>query len=129
MKPGNTVLIVEDEPILRFDAVDALEEAGMEALEAANAAEALAILRYRPDVSVLFTDINMAGDVDGLSLSKMVAARWPHIRIVVTSGHVRLRDADLPVVSSFIPKPYPRETLVRVLSSAHPAAEAGRQLV
>jgi CheY-like chemotaxis protein len=120
-----TVLVVEDEPIVRFDAVDMLEDAGMEALEAANAAEALTILKFRPDVSVLFTDVNMAGNIDGLSLARTVAARWPHIKIVVTSGHVRLRDVDLPVISSFLPKPYMRDTLVHAMRE--PAAPRNLQ--
>jgi len=110
-----TVLVVEDEPIVRFDAVDMLEEAGVEALEAANAAEALTMLRLRPDVSVLFTDVNMAGNIDGLDLARTVAARWPHIRIVLTSGHVRLRDVDLPVTSAFLSKPYQRDTMIAAL--------------
>ncbi|MBN9055712.1 response regulator [Shinella sp. PSBB067] len=117
MKHKMTVLVVEDEPIVRFDAVDMLEAAGMEALEAANAAEAMTMLKLRPDVSVLFTDVNMEGNVDGLDLARTVAANWPHIRIVVTSGHVRLRDADLPAASSFLPKPYLRESLVAVLGA------------
>ena len=116
-----TVLVVEDEPIIRFDAVDMLERQGLEALEAANAAAALTMLKLRPDVSVLFTDINMAGNIDGLELARVVAHRWPHIRIVVTSGHVHLRDTDLPGASAFLPKPYLPETLVRVLGAAPPA--------
>jgi len=123
MNAQTTVLVVEDEPILRFDAVDMLEEAGMEVLEAAGAADALTMLKLRPDVSVLFTDVNMAGNVDGLDLARMVAVRWPHIRIVVTSGHVRLRDVDLPAASSFLSKPYLRETLVRALASPRPTME------
>ena len=126
MNPRTTVLVVEDEPIVRFAAVDMLEDTGMEALEAANAAEALAILSFRPDVSVLFTDVNMAGNIDGLDLARTVAVRWPHIRIVVTSGHVRLRDADLPAASSFLPKPYLRDTLFRAVAAGRAGENAGR---
>lgn len=110
------VLVVEDEAILRFDAVDALEAAGIEALEAANAAEALILLNNRQDISTVFTDINMVGNIDGLALAKMIHARWPQIRVVVTSGHVRLRDGDLPGQARFVPKPYPSGQLAEILS-------------
>ncbi len=124
MKSRITVLVVEDDPIVRFDTVDMLEQAGMEALEAANAAEALLMLKLRPDVSVLFTDINMAGDIDGLGLARVVRHHRPDMRIVVTSGHVHLRDTDLPTASSFVPKPYLPETLLQAFATNPPAGRA-----
>ncbi len=100
------VLIVEDELLLRMDAVDMIGAAGFEALEAGNADEAIEILQGRPDVTVVFTDIQMPGSMDGLKLARAVRGRWPPIKIVATSGLVHIADADLPEGGRFLPKPY-----------------------
>ncbi|WP_281426044.1 response regulator [Rhizobium indicum] len=67
----SNVLVVEDEPILRYDTVEFLERAGHRVLEAANADEAMVFLR-RNDIDTLFTDIDMPGSIDGLGLVKRV---------------------------------------------------------
>ena len=87
MKP--VILIVEDEFLLRMDSVEILELAGFEVISATNADEAIAILSARSDVHLVFTDIQMPGSMDGLKLASFVRDRWPPIKIVVTSGHVR----------------------------------------
>ena len=71
------VLIVEDEALVRMIAVDMIEEAGFEILEAANADEAILLLEARRDITVLFTDIEMPGSMDGLRLAQAVRGRWP----------------------------------------------------
>jgi CheY-like chemotaxis protein len=104
------VLIVEDDFLLRMDAVDMIAAAGFEAVEARNADQAIEILEARPDITVVFTDIQMPGSMDGLRLARAVRGRWPPIKIVATSGHVKVREADLPEGGRFLPKPYsPRE--------------------
>jgi CheY-like chemotaxis protein len=100
------VLVVEDEPFVRMIAAEGLEDAGFDVIEAASADDALKVLNARPDVGVLFTDVNMPGSVDGVELARMVHARWPNLRIVVTSGKDRPRSADLPDDGRFLPKPY-----------------------
>lgn len=80
------VLIVEDEPLIRFNILDVLEDVGHVALEAANADEALVVLKGRQDVDILFTDVNMAGSMDGIQLAKRVRAMRPNIGIIITSG-------------------------------------------
>jgi two-component system, response regulator PdtaR len=66
--------------------------------------------RYRywrqPNIHVVFTDIQMPGSMDGLKLARFVKDRWPPIRIVTTSGCVRISEDDLPEGGRFIPKPY-----------------------
>ena len=84
---GPVVLIVEDEPLVRLGAVQAIEDAGFEVIEAANADEAIRILENRSDIRVVFTDIHMPGSIDGLKLAHAVRDRWPPIKIIVTSGH------------------------------------------
>jgi len=104
------VLIVEDEFLLRMDAVDMITAAGFEALEATNADDAIAVLESRRDISVVFTDIQMPGSMDGLKLARAVRGRWPPIKIVATSGRAHVSPQDLPEGGRFLAKPYsPRE--------------------
>jgi two-component sensor histidine kinase/CheY-like chemotaxis protein len=99
------VLVVEDEMVLRLRAVDIVEDAGFTAVEAVNADEALAILESRSDISLLFSDIQMPGSMDGLTLAHAVHARWPSIKIILVSGQVKLSDAEKPADSRFFGKP------------------------
>ena len=109
------VLVVEDEPIIRMDAADTLEDEGFEVVEVATARAALAILEKRKgDVAALFTDVDMPGDMNGLELAGIVHSRWPHIALVVTSGVVRVVGA-LPSGGVFLAKPYPMRTPVRII--------------
>ena len=113
------VLVVEDEPIIRMNAVDMLEEAGFEVLEAANADTALRLLEARADeIAVLFTDIHMPGSMDGMALVALVAERWPDIRPFVTSGHATLQDADIPDHGRFLAKPYRSALLTTAIGEA-----------
>lgn len=109
------VLIVEDEFLIRMDAVDVIRTAGFDALEAANADEAIAILEERPEIRVVFTDIQMPGSMDGVKLAAAIRGRWPPIKIVATSGMVRLSSDDLPSGSRFLPKPYSASEIVGAL--------------
>ncbi len=108
------VLVVDDEPLVRFSTLDALEEAGFHVLEAANAYEALIMLQ-NADIDAVFTDVNMPGSTDGLALAKLVRARAPKTRVIVTSGHVRLGGFDLASGISFIPKPYSHDAIISML--------------
>jgi CheY-like chemotaxis protein len=109
------VLIVEDELLLRMNAVDMIEAAGFEVVEAANADEAIEILEARRDISVVFTDIQMPGSMDGLKLVRAVRGRWPPIKIVATSGHIGVAQTDLPEGGRFLPKPYSPGQVMDVL--------------
>ncbi len=104
------VLIVEDDYLIRMDAIDMIRSAGFEAIEAKDADEAIEILERRPDITVVFTDVHMPGSMDGLKLAAAIRGRWPPIKIVATSGRAKLSAEELPSGSRFIPKPYsPRE--------------------
>lgn len=107
------VLIVEDEPLVRMLGADVLEEAGFEVVEAFNGDEALQVLEARPDIDVLFTDVNMPGSLDGLDLARVVHARRPDIKLLISSGQVRLSDEQIPDAGRFLPKPYAPEAIVR----------------
>ena len=105
------VLVVEDEWLLRLVAVELVEDAGFQALSAASADEALSILETRGDVWLLFTDVQMPGSMDGLSLAHAVRDRWPPVELIVTSGQRHIQAEDLPDRGRFIAKPYDREML------------------
>jgi two-component system, response regulator PdtaR len=107
-----TVLIVDDEELIRMVGSDVLYEGGYRVLEAACASEALACLERDAEVTVLFTDINMPGVPDGLGLARLVHERWPRIKILVASGQVRPAPGDLPDKGLFLSKPYRAEDLL-----------------
>ena len=83
------ILVVEDETLIRLWAADLLEENGFSVLEAEDADAALKVLESRPDVKLLFTDVQMPGSLNGMELAREVHARWPHILLVITSGRER----------------------------------------
>jgi CheY-like chemotaxis protein len=85
---------------------DELESAGYRVLEAASAEEAISILEDGAGVAVLFTDVNMPGGLDGLGLARLVHDRWPCVRLLVTSGGIKVGPADVPDDGRFLAKPY-----------------------
>jgi CheY-like chemotaxis protein len=99
------VLVVEDEMLLRMRAVDMVEDAGYTSVEAVDADQAIAILESRSDIALLFTDIQMPGQMDGLGLAHAVHERWPPIKIILVSGQLKLANLDIPVDSQFFGKP------------------------
>jgi CheY-like chemotaxis protein len=109
------VLVVEDDFLLRMDAVDIVRDAGFEAIEVANADDAIAIIEANPNIHVVFTDVQMPGTMDGLKLARFIKDRWPPIKIVATSGRLRVSENDLPEGSIFVPKPYTPAQIIRTL--------------
>ncbi|QPC91780.1 response regulator [Mesorhizobium sp. INR15] len=105
-QPLATVLVVEDEAFLLFAIADELREAGYNVLEASNADQAIALLEARQDISLLFTDIDMPGSMDGLRLSAAVRDRWPPVKIIITSGKRQPAQEAMPSGGVFLPKPY-----------------------
>jgi len=101
------VLVVEDEPELRHLAATVIEEADLDVVEVETADAALAFLKDHADeVVMVFTDVTLPGRADGVDLTLACAARWPHIRVLVTSGRVRLPKDGLPKTARFLPKPW-----------------------
>jgi two-component sensor histidine kinase/CheY-like chemotaxis protein len=112
---STNVLVVEDEMVLRMRAVDIVEDAGFTAVEAVNAEEALSILESRSDISLLFSDVQMPGSMDGLKLAHAVHNRWPAIKIILVSGQVKLSDSDTPADSRFFGKPLEAKQMIAEL--------------
>ncbi|MGY4370525.1 CheY-like chemotaxis protein [Bradyrhizobium sp. LB1.3] len=115
LPPVPNVLVVEDEMILRMRAVNIVEDAGFCPVEAVNADEAISILESRADISLLFTDIQMPGSMDGLKLAHAVHDRWPSIKIILVSGQVQPFDEERPANSRFFGKPLGVEQMITEL--------------
>jgi two-component system, response regulator PdtaR len=110
-----SVLVVEDEALVRMAIVDRLENEGFFVLEAANADDALEILVKNLDVRVVFTDVDMPGTMDGIKLAAAVRDRWPPIKIVVTSGYKHVPLDQIPSEVEFIAKPYNADKLIAAI--------------
>lgn len=114
---AKTVLVVEDDRAMRQLAVRHLTSLGYGVVEAANAAVAIATLETEPAIDLLFTDVIMPGEMDGLALAGMVVRRWPKVKIVVTSevASTKVGDDDVAAGISLLPKPYRKDDLARTL--------------
>ena len=108
-----TVLVVEDETLIRELVAEELEEAGYSVVVATNADQAIAILEARQDIHLVFTDIDMPGSMDGLKLAAAVRDRWPPVHIIITTGKVR--PLEIPANALFIPKPYVGKNVVAAM--------------
>lgn len=108
-------LVAEDEFLLRMEAADTLTDAGFTVLEVTTADDALRFLEERDGVDLLFTDVNMPGDLSGFDLAREVAGRWPVITIIVCSGATRPEPGDLPEKARFIDKPYSATLVQQIL--------------
>jgi CheY-like chemotaxis protein len=105
---NTSILVVDDEALIRMATTYIVEDAGYSVVEAANADEAIIILDR-------LTDINMPGSMDGLQLSRLIRDRWPLIGLVVTSGRFVAKAAQMPVGVHFISKPYTPNEIVSAL--------------
>jgi len=94
------VLVVEDEVILRMAVSAHLRESGFVVIEAVDAEEAVELLSANHTIRLVFSDITMPGTMDGDQLAEWVSARYPEIRILLTSGITQRGK------QPFIAKPY-----------------------
>lgn len=108
--PKPTVLVVEDEPMIRMLAVEAFLDEGFEVLEAAHAVEALVIHEVATQVHVLFTDVNMPGQMNGIELAEHLKAVAPQLHIIIASALPILRPVD-HLGATFVIKPYNAESV------------------
>jgi DNA-binding NtrC family response regulator len=120
----STVLLVEDEPLIRLFIAELLEDAGFRVVEAANATEALVILEAGLSVNVLLTDVDMPVGCNGFELAHKVHRCRPEAEILIMSGRRWPAQGDLPPGAAFLAKPCPNEAIV---SHVHSAAERTRR--
>lgn len=100
------VLIVEDEAMIRLGAMALIEDLGYEFFEASSADEAIALLEQHPQITIVFTDIQMAGSMDGLELAAYARRRWPPLKFIIVSGNHVASATAMPEGARFFPKPY-----------------------
>jgi CheY-like chemotaxis protein len=101
-----TILLIEDEALIRMGTAAMLEDDGYRVLEAVDAEGALAILDACSEIDIVITDVQMPGKIDGLALVEILAQRFPHIRTLVTSGRTSSQEACNCGAKKFLPKPY-----------------------
>jgi CheY-like chemotaxis protein len=84
-----TVLVVEDEVLVRMVIADYLRECGYRVIEAGSAAEAVTVLSSPEPVDIVFSDIQMPGEMDGFGLATWVRQNQPWLKVLLTSGNAR----------------------------------------
>ena len=112
----HTVVVIEDEPFLRSDAVALFEAAGLRVVDFADGDEAIDFLRtHQAEIAGVFTDVKVDGDTDGLELASIVAEACPHIAVVVTSGNLPARPSDLSPQIRYLSKPWRPADVLRAM--------------
>jgi CheY-like chemotaxis protein len=110
-----TILVVEDDVLIRLAVADDLMAAGFRVVQAANADEALKVLESKIDLDLVFTDIRMPGSLDGLALAARIRQHWSQLRIVVASGEL-LPALPVALADAFLPKPYSSSTILACIN-------------
>ncbi|MFL6548481.1 MAG: response regulator [Povalibacter sp.] len=107
-RPQETVLVVEDEILIRHVIAAYLRDCGYKVIEAANADEAITLLAHEEiDVDVVFSDVEMPGTIDGFALAKWLRERRPGVDVLLTGSVSRAADAAADLCDRGpIPKPY-----------------------
>jgi CheY-like chemotaxis protein len=108
-----TVLVVEDEVLIRMLIAEELRDSGFQVIEAANADEAMGFLAGGGDVDLVFTDVRMPGAMDGLALARHINEAHRDTKLLITSGHLQAGDA--AGLGPFIPKPYSISSVIELI--------------
>lgn len=104
--PVKVALVVDDELFARLIVAQVLLDDGYYVLEAGNAAEAFDVMDRNADISLLITDINMPGSLDGVALAREVRREKPHVAIVLVSGSAPPPDDQMLPGATFLAKPF-----------------------
>ncbi|GGM32469.1 response regulator [Pseudomonas asuensis] len=121
------ILIVEDTDYLRFLMTEVLDSIGprVEALPTADDGYSY-LQEHGQNVAVLVTDIRTPERLDGVDLAKLVANKWPHIKVLLTSGYNTNLLSNLDTFDQFLAKPWSRDqlrgTVLKVLEEADPSS-------
>jgi CheY-like chemotaxis protein len=99
-----TILVVEDEVLVRMLIADQLRNAGYSVIEAADADEALALLAHTFNVRLVLSDVQMPGSMDGIGLARALRSAYPSVKILLASGKAAMLDEVQH--DGFFPKPY-----------------------
>jgi len=110
-----TILVVEDDAIIRLSSVVTLEDAGFRVFEAKNSVDALDMMAQHGDIEILLTDVRMPGEMDGLALVARTQKDYPAIRAIVISGNATAEQACDAGAFGFIAKPFLPVTVIRAI--------------
>ena len=111
----SVVLVVESDALIRMSAVHMVEDAGLEAVPACNAEEAIRILESLSDIRAVFTGINMSGSMNGLRLARAIRDRWPPMHVILASGRDAPGGENFPANWRYVRKPYTFEQVAKAL--------------
>lgn len=123
MTNNRLVVIIEDDAVLRLQAAELFDLAGLSAQTFETGEDAIAFVRANEgDVACIFTDLKLAGEADGLDVVKVVSGTLPRVPVVLTSGMVRERPATLPDHIRFVAKPWKPSDVIDAARVADRAA-------
>jgi CheY-like chemotaxis protein len=122
---AGSILVVEDEALLRMMAVDIFEEAGFTVFEAGNGEDGARLLADHAEIDGLFTDVEMPGAVSGLALARIAHERHPHVAILIVSGRTTPAADDLPPGAKFVGKPYDTQAILRLFAGLRHPGDPG----
>jgi len=113
-----TILVVEDEMLVRLSIVDYLETADCDVIAAASGEAAIIVLQKRNGIDVVFTDIRLGGEVNGWDVGEASRATHPNMPVIYTSGAVVVPER--PVAGSvFLKKPYDPAVVLATCERLH----------
>ena len=109
-----TILLIEDEVLIRMMLADELRGRGFNVVEAQNADEALTLLQSRVPVGLVLTDVQLPGSMDGIGLARLLRATRPELKVVIASGNIScVPDGD--IAHAFFRKPYAPDDIVKCI--------------
>lgn len=103
---------------MRAVAINFLVDSGFEVIEAGSADDALGVLERGCQISLLFSDIQLPGSIDGVELAILVSARWPQVALILTSGNSQPSHHALPAKTIFLAKPYDLPAVAKIAAAA-----------
>lgn len=112
-----TVLLAEDDVLIRLDVAEELRRVGWKVIEVASADDAIDILKSPVIVDIVVTDVKMPGNADGLDLARFVGRERPNVKVVIMSGHFvpAANPEEAPAFDLFITKPFLHTQLIEQL--------------
>jgi two-component system, response regulator PdtaR len=114
---GQTVLLIEDEAIIRMGTCAMLEDGGFRVLEAANADEAHGLIAAHPEIVAVITDVQMPGSMDGLEFVTILSREYAHIPVIITSGRTGREEARDHGAAIYVSKPYTAKAIHEALNN------------
>lgn len=122
LRGSATILVVDDEPMIRSMVCGLLEDAGYDVTEAESGDAADALMRDGEQFDLLLTDIRMPGLLDGVELIRRTLARYPGMKTIAMSGFAGMEYASIKVADLFLSKPFTPSRLEREVATLLRAA-------